>query len=83
MDSAMDEAGGAISKGTVISFDHTEGRAVGGLTRKGLFIRHKGEVEVTAVGAEWFAKAQAQRQEEAQRIIDFARANVPGYKYRK
>lgn len=38
--------------GTAISYDHTEGRAVGGLHRKGLTGRpEKGEVEFTELGA--------------------------------
>lgn len=56
MESAIDEAGG-ISVGTMISFDHTEGRAVGGLEKKELVLRHKGEIEVTALGAAWFRNA--------------------------
>lgn len=57
MESALDEAGGEISSGTMISFDHTEGRAVGGLARKELVVRHNGEVEVTALGAAWLRNA--------------------------
>lgn len=54
MKSALDEAGGAITKGTAITFDNTEGRAVSGLEKKGLVVRHTGEVEVTILGAAWF-----------------------------
>ncbi len=54
MKSSMDEAGGAITKGTAIAFDHMEGRAVSGLEKKGLVVRLTGEVEVTTMGAAWF-----------------------------
>ena len=54
MESALDEAGGVITKGTAITFDHTEGRAVSGLEKKGLVVRLTGEVEVTILGAAWF-----------------------------
>lgn len=57
MESALDEVGGEISSGTMISFDHTEGRAVGGLEKKELVVRHKGEVEVTELGAAWLRNA--------------------------
>lgn len=57
MQSAMDEAGGAITAGTHIQFDHMEGRAVSGLVKKGLVVRHKGEVEVTLLGEAWFRSA--------------------------
>lgn len=57
MQSAMDEAGGAFTVGTHIQFDHTEGRAVSGLEKKGLVVRHKGEVEVTQLGEAWFRNA--------------------------
>ena len=80
MNSAMEEAGGKITAGTTISYNHMEGRAVGGLEKKGLVVRRKGEVEVTPVGEEWFSTAQAKREADAQRIIDFARNNVPGYR---
>ena len=80
MISAMNEAGGKIKAGTTISCDHMEGRAVGGLEKKGLVIRCKGEAEVTPAGEEWFSTAQAKREADAQRIIDFARKNIPGYR---
>lgn len=54
MKSAYEEAGGTITPGTAIQVDHTEGRAVAGLAKKGLMIRNKGEAEVTALGAAWF-----------------------------
>lgn len=54
MESALDEAGGVITKGTAISFDHTEGRAISGLEKKGMVVRFIGEVEVTTLGAAWF-----------------------------
>lgn len=57
MESALDEAGGTITPGMEISFNHTEGRAVGGLERKGLVVRQKHEVEVTSLGAAWFDSA--------------------------
>lgn len=54
MVSALDEAGGVITKGTAITFDPTEGRAVSGLEKKGLVVRLAGEVEITILGAAWF-----------------------------
>ena len=78
MASALDEAGGKITAGTMINYDHTEGRAVGGLEKKGLVCRHKGEVEVTAIGENWLFDAAAERAIEAKRIIEFARENIPG-----
>lgn len=61
IESALAEAGGEITPGTVISFDHTEGRAVGGLEKKGLVVRQKGEVEITELGAAWFRNAAQAR----------------------
>ncbi|WP_341744670.1 hypothetical protein [Azonexus hydrophilus] len=61
MNSALDESGGAIVEGTSISFDHTEGRAVSGLEKKGLLVRDNREVTVTALGAAWFANAAEAR----------------------
>ena len=80
MVSALDAAGGTITAGTMINYGHTEGRAVSGLEKKGFVVRHKGEVEVTEAGAVWFAHAAEKRAAEAQRVIDFARDNVPGYR---
>ena len=57
MQSALEEAGGAVTVGTHIQFDHTEGRAVSGLEKKGLVVRQKGEVEVTHLGEAWFMNA--------------------------
>lgn len=37
--------------GTLITFDHTEGRAVGGLQKKELVLRLDGQVEITELGA--------------------------------
>ena len=54
MQDAMQEAGGAITAGTLIQFDHTEGRAVSGLAKKGLVERLDGEALVTELGAAWF-----------------------------
>jgi hypothetical protein len=34
-----------------------EGRAVSGLAKKGLVVRHVGEVELTALGATWLRQA--------------------------
>lgn len=59
MDDARSEAGGEITPGTMISFDHMEGRAVSGLEKKGLVLRHKGEVEVSKLGAAWFQGVDA------------------------
>lgn len=57
MQSAAVEAGGVGKVGTHIQFNHTESRAVGGLEKKGLVVRHKGEVEVTPLGEAWFDNA--------------------------
>lgn len=53
MTSVLDEAGEDVGQGTMVSFDHTEGRAVSGLAKKGLVVRHKGEVELTELGTTW------------------------------
>lgn len=57
MDAARTEVGGPIIAGLCISIDHTEGRAVSGLAKKGLVLREsKGsEAEFTELGAEWAA----------------------------
>lgn len=44
-----------VKLGTMISFDHTEGRAVSGLQKKGLLLRHQNEAELTSLGAAWLA----------------------------
>lgn len=46
--------------GTCITFNHTEGRAVSGVAKKGLVLRRSGEVELTQLGVAWLRK-QAQR----------------------
>jgi len=53
MMSILNEVDGEILQGTLVSYDHTEGRAAGGLEKKGLVVRHKGEVEITPLGSEW------------------------------
>lgn len=45
--------GGQLVAGSVVSFDHTEGRACAGLAKKGLVVRLKNEVEITPLGAAW------------------------------
>lgn len=57
MESVLDEAGDDLAPGTMLSYDHTEGRAAGGLEKKGLVLRHKGEVELTKLGATWLRNA--------------------------
>jgi hypothetical protein len=54
MRSVLVEAGRAHT-GTLVSFDHTEGRAVSGLAKKGLVVRLGDEVRLTDVGAAWLA----------------------------
>lgn len=54
MRSALEEAGGVITAGTRIQYDHTEGRAVSGLAKKGMVMLRDGETEVTPLGAAWF-----------------------------
>ncbi|MCK8652985.1 Lrp/AsnC family transcriptional regulator [Ralstonia insidiosa] len=56
MQSVLKEAGPA-SAGSSVSYDHMEGRAVSGLAKKGLVVRHVGEVELTALGATWLRQA--------------------------
>lgn len=57
MASAMAEAGSeTIKAGTCMTFDHTEGRAVSGLAKKGILKRLDGEVEFTALGAAWVSE---------------------------
>lgn len=56
MQSVLKEAGPA-SAGSTVSYDHMEGRAVSGLAKKGLVVRHVGEVELTALGAAWLSQA--------------------------
>lgn len=53
MQSVFDEAeGGALEAGSLVSYDHTEGRAVSGLQKKGLLNRvEKGEAELSLLGA--------------------------------
>ena len=53
MESVVKEAEGcALAAGSLVSYDHTEGRAVTGLEKKGLLRRHgAGEVELLALGA--------------------------------
>lgn len=69
MDSALQEAAGSIPAGTLISVDLTEGRAVGGLERKGLLVRRPGEAEFTALGAAWLQDAAQRRAAEATQAI--------------
>lgn len=57
MRSAKEESGGEITTGTRIQVDHTEGRAVSGLSKKGFVIRDGSEAEVTDLGAAWFRVA--------------------------
>lgn len=61
MESVLDEIGNDLTPGTMLSYDHTEGRAVGGLAKKDLVVRHKGEVEVTKLGAAWLRNAAQAR----------------------
>lgn len=56
MKSVLKEAGPALA-GSTVSYDHTEGRAVSGLAKKGLVMRRVGDVELTALGAEWLSQA--------------------------
>lgn len=56
MRSVLEEAGRS-PVGTLVSFDHTEGRAVSGLAKKGMVVRKSGEVEITEAGAAWLAAA--------------------------
>jgi hypothetical protein len=56
MRSVLVEAGRAEA-GTLVSFDHTEGRAVSGLAKKGLVVRLAREVQITDSGAAWLAAA--------------------------
>lgn len=56
MMSVLAEAGRA-SAGTLISYNHTEGRAVSGLAKKGMVVRLDGEVQLTDAGAAWLATA--------------------------
>lgn len=58
MNSILAEAPDA-TKGTCITFDHTEGRAVSGVAKKGLVLRLDGEVELTQLGAAWLRKQVA------------------------
>lgn len=78
MESALDEAGGEIPPGTAITFDHTEGRAVGGLQKKLLVVRRDGEAEVTSLGAAWFRiAAEARKSEALAMIADMAENGGP------
>lgn len=52
MKSVLKEAPDA-TQGTCISFDHTEGRAVSGVAKKGLVLRFDGEAELTKLGVAW------------------------------
>lgn len=61
MKSGRAEAVEGIGPRTLISFDHTEGRAVGGLERKGFVVRHKGEAEITDLGSAWLRNAAEAR----------------------
>ncbi|RQP96545.1 hypothetical protein [Burkholderia stagnalis] len=56
MRSVLREAG-LVSAGTRVSFDHTEGRAVSGLAKKGLLVRLDGEAQLTEAGAAWLVAA--------------------------
>ena len=53
MRAVYDETDGLAPVGLTISFDHTEGRATGGLEKKGLVIRLRAAVELTDLGAAW------------------------------
>lgn len=53
MKSALREAGRA-SAGTLVSFDHTDGRPVSVLAKKG----QEGEIKIIEAGAEWLAAAE-------------------------
>lgn len=57
MASILAEAPDATA-GTCITFNHTEGRAVYGLEKKGMVIKLDGQVEVTRLGGAWL-KGQA------------------------
>lgn len=51
MCSVLRECGRPVGPGTRVSYDHMEGRAVGGLQRKGLLTKCEGdEVEMTVLG---------------------------------
>lgn len=51
MQSVAAELQGVVEAGTQVSYDHTEGRAVGGLERKGMLKRLAGnEIELTDLG---------------------------------
>ena len=54
---AVLERTGPAQAGTLVPFDHTEGRAVSGLAKKGLVVRLNREVQVTDAGAAWLAAA--------------------------
>ncbi|WDD90249.1 hypothetical protein Bsp3421_000070 (plasmid) [Burkholderia sp. FERM BP-3421] len=56
MHTILAEAGRAPA-GTLVPVEHTEGRAVSGLARKGLVIRLDTEAQLTEVGAAWLAAA--------------------------
>ncbi|WP_157662086.1 hypothetical protein [Burkholderia ubonensis] len=60
MRSVLKEAGRAKA-GMLVSFDHTEGRAVSGLAKKGLVVRidRTREVQITDAGAAWLETATA------------------------
>lgn len=69
MRAVYDETDGLASVGLTISFDHTEGRAAGGLEKKGLVIRLRAAVELTELGAAWM-RAEAKSRKGIERHED-------------
>lgn len=62
MSSVYDETDGSASVGLTISFDHTEGRAVGGLEKKGLVERLRAAASLTDLGVAWLrAEAKSRK----------------------
>ncbi|AQH05756.1 hypothetical protein A9R05_42835 (plasmid) [Burkholderia sp. KK1] len=57
MKSVLSEAG-RVRAGTLVTYDHTEGRAVAGLAKKGLVVKLDGQVQVTESGAAWLAEVE-------------------------
>lgn len=58
MESILAESAEA-TVGTCVSFDHTEGRAVSGLEKKGMVIRLDGQAEITNLGGAWLKNQSA------------------------
>lgn len=69
MNSVYDETDGLASVGLTISFDHTEGRATGGLEKKGLVILLRAATQLTELGAAWM-RAEAKSRKGIERHED-------------